>query len=97
MDPNQQSNQQTTQQVNQQPTKAIGANSYLNPYKSRKAIFFDNFLGGIAWSFGSFLGLAALALIIGFLVSKIDLVPIIGAWIAQILQDATSRLQLPSQ
>ena len=89
MDPN----QQTAQQINQQPIKATGANSYLKPYKGRGAIFLDNFLGGIAWSFGSFIGLAIIAVIAGYLISRIDLIPIIGNWIAAILQDATSKFQ----
>lgn len=97
MDPNQIAAQpiQTMQEVQPAPEKATGANKYLQPYKSRPKIFIDNFLGGLAWSLGTFLGLAILAATIGFFVSKINLVPIIGSWIAQILQDATSRIQPP--
>lgn len=89
MDPNQ-SDQQT-------PTKATGANKYLQPNKSRRAIIFDNFLGGFFWSLGTFLGLGILTVAIGYFLSKVDLVPIIGSWMAQILQDATQRLQPPTR
>ena len=83
------------QQTQQEPQKATGANKYLQPYKSRWKILIDNFLGGLAWGLGSFICLAVLAVIAGFLISKIDLIPIIGTWIAQIMNDATSKFQPP--
>ena len=86
MDPN---------QPNQEPEKATGANKYLQPYKSRTKILLDNFLGGLAWSIGTFVGFAIITVIIGYFLTRIDLIPLIGKWIAQILQDATSRLQPP--
>ena len=89
MDPN--------QSPEQKPLKATGANKYLQPYKSRWKILFDNFLGGLAWGLGSFIGLAILAVIAGFVISKINLVPIIGTWIAQIMNDATSKYQVPTK
>ena len=89
MDPN--------QSPEQKPLKATGANKYLQPYKSRWKILFDNFLGGFAWGLGSFIGLAILAVAAGYIFSKINLIPILGTWIAQILQDATSKVQMPVQ
>jgi len=90
MDPSQQA-----QQIQQEPQKATGANKYLQPYKSRWKILIDNFLGGIAWSLGTFVGLGLLAVIVGYVISKIDLIPILGTWIAQIMNDATFKLQPP--
>ena len=84
-------------QTPQSDQKAAGAYKYLQPYKTKGQIIIDNFLGGLFWSFGSFIGLAAIAVLVGYLISRIDLIPIIGSWIASILQDATSRLQLPVQ
>lgn len=84
---------QLVQQPEQSPQKASGSNKYLNPYKTRRAIMFDNFLGGLFWSLGTFLGLAVLTVIATYFVSKIDLVPIIGKWIAEILQNATTQIQ----
>ena len=83
-------NEQNTQ-------KATGAYRYMQPYKTKRQIAVDNFLGGLFWSFGSFIGLALIALFVGYLISQIDLVPIVGTWIAQVMQDATSRLELPIQ
>lgn len=89
MDPN-----QTTQQVQEQaPQKASGSNKYLNPYKTRRAIMFDNFLGGLFWSLGTFIGLGLLTVVVGYFLSKIDFVPIIGKWMAEILQNATTQIQ----
>ncbi len=87
MDPN--------QPVEQTSTKATGSNKYLNLYKSRRAIMFDNFLGGFFWSLGTFIGLGLLTVAAGYFLSKIDLVPIIGKWMAQILQNATTQIQPP--
>lgn len=89
MDPN--------QQAPDEPQKASGVNKYLQPYKSRWKILLDNFLGGLAWGLGSFIGLAILAVISGLVISKIDLIPIIGTWIAQIMNDATSKYQVPTK
>lgn len=49
-------------------------------YKTRKRIFIDNFIGGIAWALGATVGIA----IIGFLISKIDLVPLVGNFVADV-------------
>ena len=93
MDPNQPN--QPVQQASDAPQKATGANKYLNPHKSRKAIMFDNFLGGLFWSLGTFIGLGLLTVVTGYFLSRIDLVPIIGKWMAEILQNATSQIQPP--
>ena len=88
---------QPVQPAPQASQKATGADKYLQPYKSRSKILFDNFLGGFAWSLGTFIGLGLLTVVVGYFLSKIDLVPIIGKWMAQILQDATTRLQPPAR
>lgn len=49
-------------------------------YRSKGKIFVDNFTGGIAWGLGATVGFA----IIGFLISKIDLVPIVGDFITNV-------------
>lgn len=57
-------------------------------YRGRKKMMIDNFLGGVMWSLGTLVGGAIIILIIGILISKIDLVPIIGSWLREILQEA---------
>ena len=49
-------------------------------YKNRKRIFIDNLIGGLAWAIGATMGLA----IIGFVLSKVGLVPIIGDFVSEI-------------
>lgn len=72
--------------------KFTGATKYLNIFKSKKEILWDNFLGGIAWALGTFVGFAAIAVIAGIVISRIDLIPIIGGWLKEILQTATTSL-----
>jgi hypothetical protein len=50
--------------------------------RSKKEIFLNNFIGGIAWALGATVGIA----IIGFLITKIDLVPIVGDFITEVNQ-----------
>ncbi|MDP3988273.1 MAG: DUF5665 domain-containing protein [Candidatus Levybacteria bacterium] len=52
-------------------------------YKNRKRIFIDNLLGGIAWGLGATVGISILLAIFGIVVSKINLIPIVGGFIVQ--------------
>lgn len=60
-------------------------------YRSRREIFFNNFLGGIGWSLGTLVGAVIIVGIIGFLLSRVNLVPLIGSWLAQIIQEAIPK------
>ncbi|HSW96728.1 MAG TPA: DUF5665 domain-containing protein [Candidatus Saccharimonadales bacterium] len=53
--------------------------------KKRKEILIDNFLGGIAWGLGASIGVSIILAILGFIASKINLVPVIGTFVANIL------------
>ncbi len=75
--------------------KVTSENKYMQPYKTKKQIVVDNFIGGIAWSLGTIVGFALLAIVIGFLISRINLVPIIGDWAAQIFNHMTTKIQPP--
>ncbi|MEX2028188.1 MAG: DUF5665 domain-containing protein [Candidatus Curtissbacteria bacterium] len=77
--------------------KITGANKYELPKRSRKEIIENNFIGGLSWSVGVFIGLTLLGVIVGFIVSKINLVPIIGEWLGDILQEATNGLKSPGK
>lgn len=61
---------------------------------TRKQIFLNNFLAGIAWGVGSALGAAVLVFILGFALAKINVVPIIGSFFADI-QQAIEQKQAP--
>lgn len=69
----------------------------LRIYKKKRHIMLDNFLGGIAWGLGTVVGISIIAVFVGFLISKIDLIPIIGDWLANVLrytQASLSRSQI---
>lgn len=51
---------------------------------SRKKIFVNNFLGGLAWALGSTIGLAIIASLLTFLLTKVDLIPVIGTYLAKL-------------
>lgn len=53
-------------------------------HKSRKHIFFNNFLGGIAWGLGATVGVSIFFAILAFLVSKINLIPFVGEFVSNI-------------
>lgn len=54
----------------------------MQPYEkvtmNRKHIIINNFIGGISWGLGATIGLAIVLAVLGFVVSKINLVPVIG-------------------
>lgn len=56
-------------------------------YRSKKDILVNNFIGGIAWSLGTLVGASLVIALIGYILSRVDFIPIIGAWITQIIQE----------
>ncbi len=53
--------------------------------QSRKTIFMNNLIGGIGWSFGAILGTALLFGLLGVIAKNVDLVPIVGSFISNII------------
>jgi hypothetical protein len=53
--------------------------------KSKKGIMFNNFLGGIAWAAGSIIGAIIIVSLLSLLIKYVDVVPMIGDFIADIL------------
>ncbi len=56
-----------------------------NIYRSRKKIILDNFLGGISWSIGAWIGTTIIVAILVFLLSKVNLIPLIGDFVRDIM------------
>lgn len=71
--------------------------NFANVYRGRKKMMLDNFLGGISWSVGTFVGFALLAILVGLILSRINLVPIIGGWLSDIVNNATQNVKIPRQ
>jgi ABC-type amino acid transport system permease subunit len=53
---------------------------------SRKYIFFNNFLGGIAWALGATVGLTIIAILLGIILKNINLVPYVGNFITGVIE-----------
>lgn len=47
-------------------------------HRKLKDMVWYNFLGGIAWGLGVTIGLSILLALLGFIISKIDLIPGVG-------------------
>lgn len=65
---------------------------------SKRQMILNNFLGGIFWGIGSALGAILLLALLGFIVSKLDFVPIIGDFMAEVtrnMEKADSETYLP--
>jgi len=62
----------------------------VNPSAWRK--FFTGLLGGLGWGIGLTLGTSAFMILIGFLISKIDFVPVLGTFFADVIKSAQSQL-----
>ncbi len=59
-----------------------------NIYRSRKKMMLENFLGGISWSLGVWIGTTFVIALLVFLLSKIDFVPVIGDFVAKVMSHA---------
>jgi hypothetical protein len=55
-------------------------------YRPPGKIFLHNLLGGIAWSLGTLIGATIIFALLGFILSKIGAVPLIGTWIARLVE-----------
>jgi len=54
--------------------------------RSRKQIFINNFLGGMAWALGATIGLALIAIILALILKNISLIPVIGNFVAEVIR-----------
>ena len=67
---------------------------YTNIHLSLGKILFNNFLGGLAWGFGTVLGATIVVAVVLFLISKLDTVPFIGDFISRVLHEIELRQTL---
>ena len=59
--------------------------------RSKKEIFINNFIGGVAWGLGSIIGFTIIFAIIGYLISKVDFVPIMGGFVQDVVNNVLQR------
>lgn len=50
-----------------------------------KKIILNNLIGGLAWSIGATIGLSLIITILGIIAANIDVIPIIGSFISDII------------
>ncbi len=60
------------------------AEKYENVTKSKKRIFINNFIGGIAWGIGATIGASVLLAVLAFLLGTLDVVPVVGNFVSQV-------------
>ena len=82
-------NQQKTPEVNQNQKVVEKYYIEVNPSGFKK--FWLGMLGGIGWGIGVTLGTAALIILIGVVVSRIDWVPIVGNFLNSVIESATKN------
>jgi len=54
--------------------------------EKKKVIFFNNFIGGIGWALGATVGLALIVTLLTLIAKNVNLIPVIGNFIAGIIQ-----------
>jgi len=58
---------------------------------NRKQIFFNNFLGGIAWALGATAGLSIIVAILAIILKNVNLIPFFGNYIGKIIEFIISK------
>ena len=61
--------------------------SHEKVYRSKKSIIINNFLGGLSWAVGATVGLAIIAAILTYILKNVNLVPIVGNFIAAVIKE----------
>ncbi len=54
--------------------------------KKRKTIFFDNFIGGIAWALGATVGLALIVTLLTIIAKNVNIIPVVGNFVAGVIE-----------
>lgn len=50
-----------------------------------KTMLINNFFGGIAWALGATVGLSFIFILLGYLAKEVNLVPIVGSFVSQVI------------
>lgn len=66
---------------------------YENGRMGKLEIFFNNFLGGIAWGLGATVGAAIVLALAGVLLTKVNTVPVIGNYVQHVMQYISENQQ----
>ncbi len=58
---------------------------------SKKQMIWNNFIGGLFWGIGTALGAILLLTILGFIVSRLNVIPFIGDFVAEVTQTVKEK------
>lgn len=61
---------------------------------SKRELLKRGFYSGIGWAFGATIGFAIVSTILVFLLSRIGATPILGGWIAKIVESTLQQLSV---
>lgn len=65
-------------------------------HHSKRHIFTNNFIGGVAWGLGVTVGLSVFVALLAFIGANIDFVPVVGDFVSKIIDYiVTNSGQLP--
>ena len=53
-------------------------------HKTKRQIFLNNFIGGIAWGLGATVGVSIFFALVAFIISRINLIPIVGNFVVNV-------------
>ena len=76
------------------PKEKIIEKRYIEITASYKQRFIQGLLGGLGWGIGITLGTSALLIIIGYFISRMDFVPILGNFLADVIKAAQPNLRV---
>jgi len=65
-----------------------------NKKRPKREIFKAGIVGGLGWAFGVTIGFAIVSIIIIFLVNRAGGIPLIGDWIAKVVESTQTQLEL---
>jgi hypothetical protein len=58
---------------------------HLNVHKSKRHIFTNNFIGGIAWGLGVTVGLSFFLALLAFIAKNVNFVPYVGGFVSEVI------------
>lgn len=78
--------------MDEQQAKGSGETHFARVNLGKKQIIANNFIGGIFWSFGTIIGFAIVAFIVGVFLRRVDLTIVLGDWLGNIINHAISQV-----